>query len=334
MAHAIEGNKMAFVGETPWHGLGVKVDESMGYDVPGFIAASGLNSTVGLKPLFLGEEDGVDDKNEPKYRLGSAAPAFMTYRIEDGQTYGVVGPRYTPLQNVDAFNWFQPFLDKKECCLHTAGSLFDGAKIWILAKLNRDPSEIVKEDIVEKYILLSNSHDGTTAIRTGYTPIRVVCANTLAAAHYSNESKLIRVRHTASAQVNLDKVRDVMNNIDAEFNATAEQYRFLASRNFNQDDVKKYVKLIVGVNELKEDDISTRSKNIMADMLERIFDGPKQQLAGVSGTWWAAYNGVNEYYNYKAGRNNENRLNNLWFGAGVADNRAALELAVNLANAA
>jgi phage/plasmid-like protein (TIGR03299 family) len=212
--------------------------------------------------------------------------------------------------------------------------LFEGAKIWILAKLNRDPNEIVKEDIVEKYILLSNSHDGTTAIRTGYTPIRVVCSNTLAAAHHNAESKLIRVRHTASAQVNLDKVRDLMNNIDAEFNATAEQYRFLASRDFNQDDVKKYVKLIVGVEELKEDDISTRSKNIMNDMLDRIFDGPKQQLPGVSGTWWAAYNGVNEYMNYKAGRNNENRLNSLWFGAGVTENRNALELAVNLANAA
>lgn len=328
---------MAFVGETPWHGLGQSVtDEASMYSVPAFIDASNLNWNVGLKPLAIKEmyEEETDGKMEKKYRLGKDAPAFMTYREGDDKMFGVVGPRYQPLQNIEAFNWFQPFLDKKECQLHTAGSLFEGAKIWILAKLNRDPNEVVKGDIVEKYILLSNSHDGTTAIRTGYTPIRVVCANTLAAAHHNAESKLIRVRHTASATTNLEKVRDLMNHIDGEFNATAAQYQFLASRNFSQADVKKYVKLVVGVEKLAEDDISTRSKNIMEDMLARITDGAKQQLPGVSGTWWAAYNGVNEYYNYKSGRNNENRLNNLWFGQGVTDNRDALAAAMEFANAA
>ena len=57
---------------------------------------------------------------------------------------GVVGPRYVPLQNKDAFEWFQPFVDAGECSLHTGGSLSGGQKVWALAQLNRDPSEIVK----------------------------------------------------------------------------------------------------------------------------------------------------------------------------------------------
>jgi phage/plasmid-like protein (TIGR03299 family) len=165
MAHAVE--QMMFVGATPWHGLGNQLDEAP--TISEAITAAGLDWEVGLKDLFTGE--------------GTPVPARATYRKTDNSILGVVGPRYTPLQNSDAFDWFQPFLDANECQLHTAGSLHSGQKVWVLAQLNRDNSEIVKGDEVSKFILLSNSHDGTTAIRVGYTPIRVVCANTMAMAH-------------------------------------------------------------------------------------------------------------------------------------------------------
>ena len=92
---------------------------------------------------------------------------------------GIVGPRFAVLQNKDAFGWFQPFLDAKEAALHTAGSLRGGSRIWVLAKLNRDPLVIAAGDEVEKFILLSHGHDGRLAVRGGFTPIRVVCQNTL-----------------------------------------------------------------------------------------------------------------------------------------------------------
>ena len=314
MAAAIE--QMMFVGATPWHGLGNQVDSDI--NVADAIVAAGLDWEVGLKDLQT--VDGVPVNHR------------ATYRKTDGSILGVVGPRYTPLQNRDSFDWFQPFLDAGECALHTAGSLHSGQKVWVLAQLNRDNSEIVAGDEVSKFILLSNSHDGTTAIRVGYTPIRVVCANTLAWAHSSSDSKLIRIRHTRSSKNNLENVRDIMDNINAGFEATAEQYRFLASKNFNQADIRRYVKTMLGIEGTIDGDIKTRTRNIMDEILGLV-EGPKQSATNVRGTWWAAYNGYNEYLNYNKGRTEDNRLDSLWFGLNANDNNKALNKAMEFANA-
>ena len=307
---------MFYTGATPWHGLGEKLEEAP--TISEAIDASGLDWEVGTKDLVT--KDGED------------VPARATYRKSDGSILGVVGPRYVPLQNRNAFDWFQPFIDAGECSLHTGGSLSDGQKVWVLAQLNRDPSEIVSGDEVQKFILLSNSHDGTTAIRVGYTPIRVVCANTLAFAHSHSDGQLLRIRHTRSAQANLDNVRDIMDNINMQFEATADQFRFLASRDFNQADVCKYVKTLLGIDKKAEEDIKTRTRKIMEEVLGTI-EGPKQNMPGVRGTWWAAYNGYNEYLNYTKGRTTNNRMESLWFGQNGNNNKKALNLALDMANA-
>ena len=314
MPAAVE--QMMFVGATPWHGLGNKVDADIG--VEDAIVAAGLDWEVGLKDLQT--VDGIPVSHR------------ATYRKTDGSILGVVGPRYTPLQNKDSFDWFQPFIDAGECGIHTAGSLHSGQKVWVLAQLNRDSSEIVPGDDVSKFILLSNSHDGTTAIRVGYTPIRVVCVNTLAMAHNNKSSQLIRIRHTRSSKNNLEQVRDIMDNINAQFEATAEQFRFLASKNFNQGDIRRYVKTMLGIEGTVDDDIKTRTRNIMDEILALV-EGPKQSATNVRGTWWAAYNGYNEYLNYNKGRTEDNRLDSLWFGANANDNIKALEKAMEFANA-
>ena len=113
MPAAVE--KMMFVGETPWHGLGNSVDE--GINVNDAIVAAGLDWEVGLKDLQT-----VD---------GTPVNHRATYRKSDGSILGVVGPRYTPLQNKDAFDWFQPFLDANECSIHTAGSLHSGPAFFV-----------------------------------------------------------------------------------------------------------------------------------------------------------------------------------------------------------
>jgi len=307
---------MFYTGATPWHGLGEKLEEAP--TISEAIEASGLDWEVGTKDLVTKDFQEV--------------PAKATYRKSDNAILGVVGPRYVPLQNRDAFDWFQPFIDNGECSLHTGGSLSDGQKVWVLAQLNRDPSEIVPGDEVQKFILLSNSHDGTTSIRVGYTPIRVVCVNTLAAAHQKGVSQMLRIRHTASSKVNLDNVRDIMDNINMQFEATAEQFRFLASKNFNQHDVRKYVKVLLGCDKTHDDDLKTRTRNTIRKVMTTI-EGPKQDLPGVRGTWWAAYNGFNEYLNYEKGRSNNNRMESLWFGQAGASNMQALNLATEMASA-
>ncbi len=308
---------MFYVNETPWHGLGQKFEEAP--TISEAIEAAGLNWEVGLKELVT--KDGME-----------SVPAQATYRKDNNNILGVVGPRYSPLQNKDAFDWFQPFVDSGEASLHTGGSLHDGEKVWVLAQLNRDNMEITKGDEVQKFILLSNSHNGTTAIRVGYTPIRVVCANTLAASHSCSASKLIRIKHTRKTGEHLDNIRKIMNNMDAEFEATAEQYRFLASKSINQKDLEKYVKKCMGLENTPDEDIKTRSRNLLDEVIE-LTENSRNSMPGVGGTWWGAYNAYNEYLNYSKGRTNDNRLDSLWFGTSGNDNKKALEYAVQFAEA-
>lgn len=306
-------------GETPWHGLGQEVDEAFAYDIPAFMTAAKLDWEAEKRQLFRK----VGDEVKP-------AQAWEVVRKSDGKILGdMVGARYTLVQNMEAFNWFQPWLQAKEAALHTAGALFEGSRIWVMAKLNRDPMEIAAGDIVEKYILLSHSHDGSLAVRVGFTPQRVVCSNTLSMAHSDTASKLIRLKHSKNVHTNLENLRDVMNLVNQEFEATAEQYRLLVNKQINQNDLRKYVKKVFGLDDADEG--STRKKNIMEEVIELCESGRGNDLPSVRGTYWSAYNGVTEYLSYVNGRNSDNRLNSLWFGQNQKLNEHALASAVEMA---
>lgn len=309
---------MAYFGSIPWHGLGTQLEESDLYDIQAGLTKSGTDWEVRLDDLFTGD--------------GRKVPGKCVTRVTDNASLGVVGLRYHPLQNRKAFEWFQPFLDNKLCALHTAGSLAGGRKVWVLAQINSPNAEIIKGDEIAKFVMLSNSHDGSSAVRVGFTPIRVVCCNTLAMAHSAASSKLIRLRHSTKLQVNLDTIRDIMNLANQEFEATAEQYRFLANKTVNPSDLRKYVKTLQGVENVADADLSTKQSNILDDIIGRCIRGIGSQIQGVTGTWWAALNGYTEYLNWKSGRNNNNRMNNLWFGTGVAENKNALEVALKMAS--
>lgn len=319
MAHEIEvvsgKAAMAYAGATPWHELGTAVEEADLYDWEKFCTKSGLDWDAELVPL-----ETFDTQQMVTYRA--------VRRKTDQKIIGVVGPRYTILQNKDAFKWFTPFLASKEASLHTAGCLCEGSRVWVLAKLQRDPLVIVPGDEIEKYLLLSHSHDGTLAVRVGFTPIRVVCANTLAMAHNSNASKLIRIKHSRSVNTNLDNIRDIVNLANSEFEATAEQYKNLATKNINQQDLKAYVKKVL---EIEDDaDASKRSLNQMEEVIRLFEEGRGNNIPSVKGTWWAAYNGFTEWLSYERGTEN-NRLNSLWFGDSANLNKKALEIALTMA---
>jgi phage/plasmid-like protein (TIGR03299 family) len=313
MSHEIE--TMAYFGKTPWHQLGTPLTTEDLYDWQSACVKSGLDWEAELVPLLT-----ADTQAKVEHRA--------VRRKTDGRILGVVGPKYHVLQNRAAFQWFQPFLDAKEAALHTAGSLQEGSRIWVLAKLNRDPLVIAHGDEVEKFVLLSHGHDGSLAVRVGFTPIRVVCANTLALAHRADASKLIRVRHSASVIENMANIREVMNIANAEFEATAEQYRLLARKSVNQNDLRRYVKKVLKV---EGDKISTRTMNMIQEIIGRCESGKGNNLASVRGTLWTAYNGVNEWLAYQRGHSEINRLNSLWFGDSANMNKHALETALAMA---
>jgi phage/plasmid-like protein (TIGR03299 family) len=314
MAHEIE--TMAYFGELPWHRLGTALEEGDLYDWHSASRKAGLDWTVEMVPLVTADTQAQVDHRAVR-------------RTSDGRVLGVVGPRYAPLQNRDAFAWFQPFLDAREAALHTAGALRQGSRIWVLAKMNRDPLVIAEGDTVEKFILLSHGHDGSLAVRCGFTPVRVVCANTLAMAHGSDASKLIRVKHTKEILMNLANIREVMDLANAEFEATAEQYRLLARKSINQADLRQYVRRVLKVDD--GENPGTRLQNIAEEIARLAEAGRGNNLPSIRGTYWSAYNGVSEWLTYSRGRSEDNRLNSLWFGDSALTNRHALEVALDMA---
>lgn len=307
---------IAFAGATPWHRIGTPLEEADLYDWPKACEKAGLDWSVELVPLVTAD-------NQAKVESKAVR------RTSDGRILGVVGPRFTVLQNKDAFAWFEPFLAAKEVSLRTAGSLAEGSRVWVLAKLNRDPLVIAQGDEIEKFILLSHGHDGSLAVRCGFTPVRVVCQNTLSMAHGSTASKLIRVKHTKDVHENLASIREVMNLANQEFEATAEQYKLLARKAINQADLTKYVKKVLKVDDSEE--VSTRTKNTIAEIIGLCEAGRGNNLPSVRSTYWTAYNGVSEWLSYDRGRSQDSRLNSLWFGDSANVNRHALQTALEMA---
>lgn len=308
-----------FVGEPAWHGLGTVVQDAPSIEEG--LRLADADWDVETIPLYTYDNG--------SYRAIECGKAVR--RKDTGEILASVGPRWTPLQNRDAFHWFAPFIDNGEAELHTAGVLCDGRKVWVLAHMKRDNAVIQGDDEIMKFVMLSNSHDGKNAVRVGFTPIRIVCANTLALAHSKNVSKLIRVCHNSGVKKNVEDIRDVMNLADAEFEATAEQYRYLSRKGINQKDLRQYVKTLLGVGDTVDASLKTRTKNTI-DKIEGFMEiGKGSELIGAHGTWWGAYNAYNEYLNYGYGRNANNRMDALWFGTNRKKNDDALELAMTLA---
>jgi phage/plasmid-like protein (TIGR03299 family) len=311
-----EVETMAYAGATPWHGIGTALAEEDLYDWQRTCQKAGLDWDAELVPLVTADTQAeVENK--------------AVRRTSDGRILGVVGPRFHVLQNNDAFAWFQPFLDAREATLATCGSLRGGSRVWVLAKLNRTPLAIAEGDEVQKFILLSHGHDGSLAVRVGFTPIRVVCQNTLSLAHSSDASKLIRLKHTKDLLLNLANIREVVDAADAEFTATGEQFKLLARKSINQADLRRYVRKVLKVEEGQEP--STRLSNTIAEIIALAESGQGNTLPSVTGTYWSAYNGVTEWLSYGRGRNPESRLNSLWFGDSAAMNKLALGVALEMA---
>ena len=317
MAHEVE--QMFVVGAAPWHNLGRRFEVPPSLEEA--LVAAGLDWKVTTEPLFSGNKEQVEAK--------------LTRRSSDNSILGVVGPSYVPLQNTEAFDFFKPFIDEKAAAIETAGSLRQGKRVWVLAKINRDPMVIKGNDIVEKYVLLSNSHDGTLAVRVGFTPVRVVCNNTLSMAINSEASKLIRIKHTKNVVSNLESVQDIMNLADSEFEATAQQYRMLTQRDINSKDLEKYVKLVFNTSaKLLEAGGNTdqlSNKRILEQIIPLFEKGRGNDMTEIKGTMWAAYNAISEYLQYSRGSDNSNRMDNMWFGDSARINKKALETALIMA---
>lgn len=301
---------MVYKGDVPWHGIGTPI-------FPGTSAQEAL--------IMCGMDwrvDKVDMFTSSPSTGMTTVPGFVALRRSDSEgILGVTTDRYVPLQNTDLANVVQGFLDAG-AEIESAGSLKGGKIVWYLLDLHATGD--VASDGIKLYGVLSNGHDGKRAVRVGYTPIRIVCSNTLAMSESNGLTRTIRVTHRGDVVGGVQAIADSMDLATQTFKATVEQYRKLAAISINQNDVKKYVEKVLGLDSEK----STRAKNIVSLVEYKALNGIGNER--FAGTAWAAYNAITEYLSHDAGRNIDSRYSNLWFGTAANTNSRALNMALEM----
>lgn len=315
MAHQVE--TMAYAGEVPWHGLGKRVLPDL---TPAqMMQEAGVDWTVRLVPAFAN----VDGKN---ISVGRSA----LVRESDNKVLSVVGEDWKPVQNSEAFEFFHDFVAAGDMEMHTAGSLRDGQMVWALAKI-KDGFTLNKKDQVDSYLLFTNPQMYAKSIDVRFTPIRVVCNNTLTLSLNTHSDNMVKVSHRT--EFNADQVKETLGLAHHKLEAYKEMGQFLTSKRYNGESIVEYFKSVFPLVTNKEEgkarkDLS-KGASIALDILET---QPGADLA--PGTWWNAFNAVTFYTDHLAGRNADNRLASAWYGVNKNLKQEALEKAVDFANAA
>ncbi len=315
---------MAYYGEVPWHKLGTVVPKGVMADQ--MICAAGLDWEVELRPARGARE--INRKGEVSRYEIVRVPRPTTKETE--VLLGVVSRRYTPLQNVDAFKFFDSIVGANKAYFETAGVLGEGERIWVMAKMP-EAMEIVPGDECLKYLLLSNTHSGNGSVIVKFTSERVVCENTLMIAMKDGQ-KAYRVRHSKQMQFKLDELADFLAITQEVFLKAEECFRRLAKIQMKEKRLENYFEAVFPRSEAQK----KKGENPQRwGILREIFDSqPDLQLPGVQGTLWGAYNAVTWFEDYKQPQQEEQpeqRLERTWFGGGADNKLRALEKATELA---
>lgn len=307
-------------GIPAWHSSGTVIEGKVSTSEEGLVLA-GADWPVVKRQHLVELPVGFAPEGEELQEAMPVPDCYGIYRETDNAYLGKVGARYVPLQNVDAFKWFDPFLHEGDVYLETAGSLKGGQVVWILARLNNSTQEVVKGDPVEQRLLLTNTHNGDGSVTGAFVNTRVVCANTLAIAENEamRSGNFVKIRHTKNMHLKLADVQSKVNLARRNFSDSVDIYRELAAREMTMAQFRASLNKLFEV-ELAQKDVKGEVKTL--DKLEptqkilRNFEAtPDLQMLGVRGTRWAAYNAVTEFYTHQSqARSQDNRLDSLWYG--------------------
>lgn len=263
--------------------------------------------------------------------------AYATYRVDKNIPLGLVQSKYTPVQNIDAFTFFNDAIGIDKCQWESAGAFGYGHKIFVTAKLKLTSEVNINgiKDPIDNYLVFSNSHDGTSSLTIMFTPIRVFCTNCLNAGLDKSES-YIRIRHTESAKGKLERGAEVLH-IACEKAKDAQQlYQALTIIKMKDEEVLQYLadlnltdqeRLLLNeydpqlgykrlINRdymtLEKTGVSVRKANMIQTMYEYYMSGVAQER--IAGTAYGAYNAVTGYYSNVANIEGQKRMESLLYG--------------------
>lgn len=304
--------QMAYTGKKPWHGFGVQVEgeamtslQAMQLGLPDY--GGGVSKIPYINPISGEPEDDL----------------FAVCRNDDQKFLGRVGRDYKVLNAHQMFSFMDGLVESGKVGYHTVGSLHDGKHIWMAAKVLEDPYEVVPGDILERFILLSTSFDGSEGTRFAVTPIRPECWNMLnwafRGAERNEKQRFFSIRHTENQIEQLEQAKVTMGIAMQSFDEFAQIASVLAKKPLTDIALDQFVEIVLPASPSKEDPtqpakVSTQLKNKRERIKKLTSAGMGQQHPNVRGTAWAALNGATEYFNYLDGRNTSRRLQNLWYG--------------------
>lgn len=326
LTYDVESGKssMMYVGEAPWHALGTKLDKPA--TAKEAMAAAQLNWKVEKTPLFIQTGEGGYTKIENKFVILKAKIGTK----KDSTAFGVVGRDYTPLQNTEAFEFLDPIVGKGAAIYHTAGALGDGERIWVLAKLPSD-IRVVGDDITNKFLLLSNSHDGMSSVQIKFTPIRVVCENTLTMA--LSRGPTIRVAHTKDVKERLHHADRMLGIINKRFDGIQDVFQRMVKISMDRQKRNEYISEVFPEPTPSADEEKfLKARRRVLDFRNlglHLFENAKgNDMTKVKGTLWAAYNGITELVDHwKPLKSSPTSLESVWFGPGYLTKARAFKIA-------
>jgi phage/plasmid-like protein (TIGR03299 family) len=294
MAHMIaktaDGrDAMAYVGETPWHGLGQELTEDASLAV--WAKESGLDFELATAEVQFNNEFKYDAKK-------------VMYRKDTNLPLGIVSNRYQIVQPIEVLNFFKNMVGSI-AHLETAGVLRNGAHYWALARM--DGEFDIAGDKVKQYLLLASSADGSLATQARLTSVRVVCNNTLQLAQQGVAEVVVRHSSVFKPEAVVSKLADC-NDIFKTFEQTANILANLRLSSKNAQEV--FTKILGGKEQVM---------NYKVDRALQLFKGEAigANLESSKGTAWGALNAVTQMVDWEMSRTASGRLNNAWFGNGV-----------------
>lgn len=311
--------------------LPFKIDKTLNLKTAEEVIKSvGLDYEVGLAPAYA-----YIDKDGQK--IGKRIPdRFATYRKDTMVTFNVVGSKYTICQNSKAFEFFDSIVGQGEAIYQSAGMLRNGVVMWLSAKL---PSTIsIPGTDVNNYLLFTNNHDGLRSLTVMFTPINVVCENTLAMALQDKRGNRMDIRHTSSLKEKVEESHRILGIVKKQTKEYQEVYDKMIDFKMTNFEIDNFIHSVflspTELNSIRagmpfEVIVSTRKRNVLADVKEYSRTGIGQNIVSTKGTLFGAFSAITGYFtNSKPYSSEEHKLESMFF---EGNDSRVMQKAFNLA---
>ena len=252
---------MFYTRTKPGHGLGVQVQEAP--ESKDALRLAGLDWKVYQREVYT--DSGIKIEG---YRAN--------VRNTDNKVLGVVTERYKIVQNEEAFSFTDALLGKG-VRYETAGSLQEGKKVWLLARLPKE--YIISGEQISPYLVFSNSHDGSAAVRVAVTPIRVVCNNTLNLA-LSTAKRSWAMVHTGNIKGKIHEAQETLFMAENYMSKLGKEFEELKRQKLSERQVKEYIELLLPLEKTTSLVTAKNVKKLRDDLRARYYDAPDLQDVG------------------------------------------------------